>query len=85
MDPTLYSLIFGESVLNDAVSIVLYKIFSDYATTKIVISESHTITVIGQFFGIFIGSFLMGVIVALLASAIIRHLPTLLTMTREAH
>eukprot|EP01084_Bolivina_argentea_P005451 10271_1 len=34
IDPILYSLIFGESVLNDAVSIVLYKIFNDYSDTQ---------------------------------------------------
>eukprot|EP00485_Elphidium_margaritaceum_P010460 CAMPEP_0202704216 /NCGR_PEP_ID=MMETSP1385-20130828/16931_1 /ASSEMBLY_ACC=CAM_ASM_000861 /TAXON_ID=933848 /ORGANISM="Elphidium margaritaceum" /LENGTH=707 /DNA_ID=CAMNT_0049362189 /DNA_START=45 /DNA_END=2168 /DNA_ORIENTATION=- len=84
VDPTLYSLIFGESVLNDAVSIVLYKIFMDLNNTQIVLSfESHFLVIIGQFLGIFIGSIFIGLVIALCASAILRHVLHLLVIEEE--
>ena len=75
VDPTLYSLIFGESVLNDAVSIVFYKILRSMVGNEVIISfQSHFFRVIGQFCAIFVASFLIGLIVALMASLILRVL-----------
>jgi NhaP-type Na+/H+ or K+/H+ antiporter len=34
VDPLIYSLVFGESVLNDAVSIVLFRSFDGYIGTN---------------------------------------------------
>ena len=69
-DSTLYSLIFGESIFNDAVTIVLYRTIlkvtgSSDTTAEIAIS-------CGMFFVIFIGSFLIGVGVAFFASFILK-------------
>jgi len=75
VDPTLYSLIFGESVLNDAVSIVIFKILRSMVGTEVVISfESHFLMVLGRFCVIFVASFLIGLAVALAASFILRVL-----------
>merc|ERR1719167_1103836 len=75
VDPTLYSLIFGESVLNDAVSIVFYKILRSMVGGEQIISfQKHFFRVIGQFCAIFVASFLIGLIVALMASLILRVL-----------
>ena len=76
IDPTLYSVIFGESVLNDAVSIVLYKLFSNYMNENISF-ENYFFEMFGKFIGIFIGSLLLGVLVALLSSLILKQFPNL--------
>jgi len=73
-DPMLYSLIFGESVLNDAVSIVLYKTLDGFSDRDIMHSfENHFFEFVGVFFGVFVGSLLVGVAVALLCAIILKN------------
>jgi len=73
-DPMLYSLIFGESVLNDAVSIVLYKTLDGFSQKDVVLTfESHFWEIIGVFIGVFIGSLLVGIAMGLLCSFILKQ------------
>jgi NhaP-type Na+/H+ or K+/H+ antiporter len=69
-DVTLFSLIFGESIFNDAIAIVMYRSFSemkagDY-TREILLS-------FGQFFMVFMGSVLIGAFAALLIAFILKR------------
>merc|ERR1719471_2861092 len=74
VDPILNMLVFGESILNDAVAIVL--------TTTVIESESKgEIGVISQvasgvsrFFGVFFGSAAIGTLVALISSLVLKHI-----------
>merc|ERR1719232_839285 len=74
VDPVLNMLVFGESILNDAVAIVL--------TIAIIESDSKTeIGIMSQlggglsrFFGVFFGSAAIGIIVALLSSLVLKHI-----------
>ncbi|KAK9057267.1 hypothetical protein SSX86_022102 [Deinandra increscens subsp. villosa] len=70
--PLLYSLVFGEGVVNDATSVVLFN-----AITKFDLSDVNTFTAIkfaGNFLSLFVLSTFLGVLVGLLCSFIIRTL-----------
>lgn len=71
VDVDLYALIFGESVMNDAVAIVLFDsvlAYAPYRNAKF--SAVGFLTCIGNFFITFIGSFLIGVSTGLLTAMI---------------
>ncbi|TRY74763.1 hypothetical protein TCAL_00731 [Tigriopus californicus] len=86
VDVNLYALVFGESVLNDAVAIVMSRTLEDYEenlktgqamTTSIVLLKS-----VGEFLGIFFASFLVGGIMGCLTAVLtkfthIRQFPEL--------
>ena len=70
VDVDLYALVFGESVLNDAVAIVLYRTIGEYN------GETGNVLGVGEFFYsiwvfvlIFFGSFACGTIVAMACAA----------------
>lgn len=69
-DKNLNALVFGESVMNDAVAIVLYQVISSF--------ENNPITFVGVMWGlwkfvfIFVGSLLIGVAVACVAAILFR-------------
>ncbi|XP_076902934.1 sodium/hydrogen exchanger 2-like isoform X2 [Bidens hawaiensis] len=70
--PLLYSLVFGEGVVNDATSVVLFN-----AITKFDLSDINTFTAFkfaGTFLSLFVLSTLLGVLVGLLCSFVIRTL-----------
>ncbi|KAJ9543300.1 hypothetical protein OSB04_023007 [Centaurea solstitialis] len=70
--PLLYSLVFGEGVVNDATSVVLFN-----AITKFDLSDMNTIIALkfaGNFLSLFVLSTLLGVSVGLLCSFTIRTL-----------
>ncbi|XP_046937960.1 sodium/hydrogen exchanger 6 isoform X4 [Lynx rufus] len=83
VDVELYALLFGESVLNDAVAIVLSSSIVAYQPAG---DNSHTFDVtamfksIGIFLGIFSGSFAMGA-----ATGVVTALVTKFTKLREFH
>ncbi|TFK48260.1 sodium/hydrogen exchanger [Heliocybe sulcata] len=71
VDPKLYSVIFGESLLNDAVSIVMYETLSQFHGTEIYISSLfHGI---GIFLFSFIVSMALGVFFGLAMSLLLKH------------
>lgn len=80
IDPLLYSLVFGESVLNDVVAIVLFRVLLEYveeehASTSV--SPSFGFSQLGnvflQFIAILLGSVLIGIACGLLCSFIFKR------------
>ncbi len=74
VNPTLHYLVFGESIVNDAVAIVLYKTFEGFKHAS-ADSPTEYLVMIGfvQFFYVSLGSVLLGVVVSLLASLFFKH------------
>ncbi|KZS95680.1 sodium/hydrogen exchanger [Sistotremastrum niveocremeum HHB9708] len=71
VDPKLYSVIFGESILNDAVSIVMYETLSQFHGTEIYLSSLfHGI---GIFLLSFTVSMALGVAFGLFMSLTLKH------------
>eukprot|EP01064_Diplonema_japonicum_P013196 TRINITY_DN2065_c0_g1_i1.p1 TRINITY_DN2065_c0_g1~~TRINITY_DN2065_c0_g1_i1.p1 ORF type:complete len:661 (+),score=99.24 TRINITY_DN2065_c0_g1_i1:53-1984(+) len=79
--PAMFYLVFGESVINDAVSIVLYtvceSVLKDEASNKSVdTSVGHAtasvITVFFRFWGVFIGSIVVGIVISLITAFFLR-------------
>jgi len=68
VDPLLYSLVFGESVLNDAVAIVLFRVFLEENGTERGFDWNQLGTVMGRFFAVAMGSLVLGAFVGLLCS-----------------
>lgn len=72
VNASIYNIIFGESIFNDAVTIVLFQTILRVNNSEI--SWEIFFEAIGQFFLIFIGSFLIGNIVAMLVSYILKKI-----------
>lgn len=70
--PLLYSLVFGEGVVNDATSVVLFNAIQSFDLTHI----NHRIALqfVGNFFYLFSTSTMLGVITGLLSAYIIKKL-----------
>lgn len=71
VDPKLYSIIFGESILNDSVAIVLFGSLAKLQGTDVTVSSA--IHGVFNFFAVFTGSVLIGVILALLCALMLKH------------
>jgi len=72
VDGNLYACVFGESVLNDAVALVLYKTLLGFLGAS-AITAGSVMTGIAMFFIIFIGSMLVGIFVGLLSALLFRY------------
>ncbi|ESK93329.1 monovalent inorganic cation transporter [Moniliophthora roreri MCA 2997] len=71
VDPKLYTIIFGESLLNDAVSIVMYETLTKFHGSQIYVqSIFHGI---GIFLLSFSVSMALGVVIGLLTSLVLKH------------
>ena len=71
VDPKLYSIIFGESLLNDAVAIVMYETLSQFHGERLhVLSFFHGT---GIFLLVFFISMALGVIFGLGCSLLLKH------------
>ena len=69
-DQNLYSLIFGESIFNDAVTLVLYDTILKIDGNQSLVATFFEST--GLFFGTFVGSIVVGLLSALLVSWILK-------------
>ena len=72
-DTLLYSLVFGESVLNDAVAIVLFKTFHKYYNSEEILDGSVIPAALFSFFTMTVLSIFVGVSLGLLVSYIYKH------------
>ncbi|KAJ3033370.1 hypothetical protein HDV00_006478, partial [Rhizophlyctis rosea] len=73
VDRRLYMLIFGESALNDAVSIILYRFFTGLADPYMRLGVGPFILSVIASAGVFIGSTVVGVLFGLLVAKITKH------------
>jgi len=77
-DPLLTSIIFGESVLSDAVAVVLYVTIDglgDETDSKMVVMfEDNALTIVGKFCAVWVASFLIGCATALVCAAILKNI-----------
>lgn len=71
VDPTLFYLVFGESVLNDAVSIVLFSTFSKFI--GFMYTPMSSIVALVDFVLIFVGSTLIGVFFGVVSALLFKH------------
>jgi len=72
-NPLLYSLVFGESVLNDAVAIVLFRVFFQYYNESEEIGSSQIPLAILEFIGVSLGSVLVGLMIGLICSFLFKN------------
>ena len=68
----LYAIVFGESIFNDAISIVMYETVVMAGTGDKTMSE-EVFDSIAQFLLIFVGSLLIGAVSALLIAFILKR------------
>lgn len=72
VDPKLYTVIFGESILNDAIAIVLFETARRYKTTGTTIKVFSVFEAIGNFTWVFFGSLIIGVMIGMLTSLVLK-------------
>lgn len=72
-DTLLYSLVFGESVLNDAVAIVLFKTFISFYESGAQFSGKTVLTILLNFSLVSLGSVFIGVVTGLSCSYLCKH------------
>jgi NhaP-type Na+/H+ or K+/H+ antiporter len=70
-DITLYTLIFGESIFNDAIAIVMYRSFTEIKATDSFIAD--LLSSLGSFMVVFLGSVMIGAFSALLIAFILKR------------
>ncbi|OIT22444.1 PREDICTED: sodium/hydrogen exchanger 2-like [Nicotiana attenuata] len=70
--PLLYSLVFGEGVVNDATSVVLFNAVQNFDLSHI--STSKALQLVGNFLYLFASSTILGVVSGLLSAYIIKKL-----------
>lgn len=69
----LYAIVFGESIFNDAITIVMYRTIVDLGAAKDEDVGAEIVQAVGSFFLIFIGSFLIGTLSALFLCFILKR------------
>lgn len=71
IDRMTYSLVFGESMLNDAVSIVSFKTLGTFYSHAF--SAATFFRAVGMFLLIFVGAFIIGILMAAFVSFVLRR------------
>jgi solute carrier family 9 (sodium/hydrogen exchanger), member 6/7 len=72
VDPKLYTVIFGEAILNDAIAIVLFETAQKYKQTGTDIKMFSLIESTGTFLGVFFGSVIIGLIIGMITSLLLK-------------
>jgi len=72
-DINLYSIVFGESIFNDAIGIVMYETVRDLGVDKDSTFAKEFFGALGQFFVIFVGSLAIGILSALLIAFVLKR------------
>ena len=73
-DPKLFSIMFGEGVLNDAVCIVIYRIIKTFNFQNDEFTQYTLISILGSFFMLFIISTFLGILGGLACSMFLKKL-----------
>jgi len=73
VDKRLYMLIFGESALNDAVAIILYRFFTSLADPTMDLGFAPFLLSAAISIGVFWGSFFVGVVTGLAFALLTKH------------
>lgn len=73
-EPKLFSILFGEGVVNDAVCIVIYKILTDFQKGGGQFSFSSVVSMFGTFVSLFGWSFVIGLGMGIIGSLILKSL-----------
>jgi sodium/hydrogen exchanger-like protein 6/7 len=72
VEPKLYTIIFGESILNDAIAIVLFETAQKYKEGAESLGVQSLFGAIAIFLGVFFGSLIIGVMVGVGASLMLK-------------
>ena len=73
-EPKLFSILFGEGVVNDAVCIVIYKILTDFQREGGQFTFSSVVSMFGTFCSLFGWSFVIGLGMGIIGSLILKSL-----------
>lgn len=73
MDKNTYILVFGESALNDAVAIILFRFMTTFASPDVDVTAASVILGILATAGLFVGSSVIGLIVGMIYAKLTKH------------